>query len=240
MTLNYCVTKQLMHKQALARCAYSTVTTSWLTTNNPWQGRSSNSNSMLTSVLLRTYLRMSKSKNKNKNSSILGACLKYRKKLNKKHKQTSFGVLYLYNMFFWSTVFGGVSSVFRKKEKSVANRFSNIYSSSEQNHRSMNRRFNNLYRGMQQKNLYTLSQPMTTILLGSNESGKKNKTNLGHSSASQKKIVAAVLGGYLPYATNSGGFKIQKNIQERELTTIKTSKIVYALNQYAISALLSL
>jgi hypothetical protein len=197
----------------------------------------------LVGLLVSSYLRGSKSRELRNKLKFLNVFFKKQRThffvRNIRNKHLSFGVLYLYNLFYWATVARGATSVFRRRKRGVSNRFSNVYSSSEQNHLSMNREFVRLYRTIQKNELYKFSQPTTTLLLNSRKQLLNGLTSKPARVSDQKKLVASIIGSYLPRINKFNLVSTGRGGKGREVQVIKTSKVVYALNQYATNVFLT-
>lgn len=232
---------QLLGNQTHLRNTYTALTKSWLLIDHTTQN-TNNSGSVLVDVLVRRCIKSSK-------KEVLYKKSKKTKKIIKKHGQflyrkripstgTSFNVLFLYNLFFWSTISSGATRIFRKREKGITNRYSSIYSNRLQNHQSINRKFSRTYKSIQNKGLFKVSQPLT-ISLFERPKKKKNKYSTvkapGH-----KKIIASILGSFLPKINRNQRHKTYRNVCQKKIEVYKTSKIVYSLNHYALNTLLSI
>ena len=239
MLLDVKTTRYLTHRHTTLRKVSHTLTAPWLVATDDQQVRYTDS--ALVQVLVRKYLKDSKTSIRDLKTRTLGGFFTTKQIAffirKVKNKQTSFGVLFLYNLFYWATVANGFSSVFKKKQKGLSNNFSNVSSSSEQNHQSMNRKFNELYPAIKTNELYCMSQPLTTLLLPRNSRRQGRSIRPTWRSMGQKKIVAALLGSYLVKVSGSSALKTYKNTHQKRLEVYKTSKVVYALNQFALNSL---
>src|SRR6218665_870193 len=127
MLLDSKLSKYFVHKQVTARRVYTDLTGVRLLGGVRSQNSGSLSN-VIISILVRRYLRGSKKTNRKDMLKSLKECpLALRRGASVPitgRRQSSFGVLYLYNLFFWATAASGASSIFRRRDKSITNRFS--------------------------------------------------------------------------------------------------------------------
>lgn len=234
--------RQFSHKQNDMRVLCNNLTESWLLGGNPTKGGLEISKS-LTSALVRNYIKKAKHKVFIKKSKKLNIFFKKNKQLlytrTAKGGGASFSILFLYNLFFWATLANGATLAFRRRDKSISNKFNSIYSSKVQNHQSINKKFSKTYSSISNNNLYKLSQPLLLSLSGQGKT-KQNKNPLKVSrSLGYQRLVAAISGSYLHTINTERRQKSYKNVCSRKIAVLKTSKVVYSLNHYALNTFLS-
>jgi hypothetical protein len=154
-----------------------------------------------------------------------------------KQQSLSWGVFFLYSLFFWNTGFNDLNSIYFKKKKSISNHFNSVAATTKQNQPSINRYFIERYDRFKFNKSFRFSQPLLAFLI---KKQTKYNTALQSNYANEtaiRSIMHFVFSDYLFFLSTFQKAKSWKGKPNLLFYPNKTSKIIYALNQYTLNVL---
>lgn len=154
-----------------------------------------------------------------------------------KNQKNSWGVLFVYSSFFWNLSFNNPNDIFKKKIRSIGNNYNSVETSTKQNQPSINRRFVDTYKTLKKPMTFRFAQPVMGYLM---QQPKKvvNIQQRNHKKKQAFKVIMHFIFGNYLYHLNSANKAISWKGADVKFNVVKTSKIVYAANQFALNTLL--
>lgn len=237
--------KLLLTREFKARKLITTITKPWLLSHNYDNNWYANSTDKFLSYLIKlhiqdiqitqskiktTFIKLSNSYITEANTTITSL----------KNQKISWGVLYMYSVFFWAMNFNNSNAIFKKKIKSIDNSLNGVTSVKKQNHKAINRVFLANYPQLKKNNVFRFSQPAATYLLPRNTTKKLLQVSKNKNKLLAQRIMLSIFGGYIATLNKDKTAKSYKGLDLKNIKTHKTSKIAYAINQYTLNTFLRL
>ena len=158
--------------------------------------------------------------------------------LKSRHPIHSFGTFAAYSLFFLTLAFNNTDSLFKKKIKGIDSVLSGVSKGKRQNHVAINRLFLRYYPVGKGGNAFGFSKPLTSMLFPGTKKRKSVRYLRMRNKGVAKLFMYSLFGSY-PHSYNtvfkSESYKTKKN---SAIKVHKTSKVVYAINQFVLNTFL--